>query len=246
MMFFHGEPGSRLSGVLLSEHATAAGVRLIAVDRPGFGLSTFQPGRTRRDWPTDVEHLADHLALGRFAALGWSAGGPYALVCAALLPHRLQAAAVLAGVGGPAGFNPALARSLLRLRPDTRPETLADLLTRAWMRTKSVAGGGEVAQEAAGAIATGIREGLRPGTAGALHELRIMTGAWDFDPGTISGVPVRFWHGKADAVVPDRQTRRLAARVPGAHATYLPRAGHVSLLTVHGGNILSDLVDTWR
>ena len=65
------------------------GVRLICPDRPGFGRSTFQPGRTLLDWPSDVEQLADHLGLDQFGLIGHSGGGPHALACAAALPERI-------------------------------------------------------------------------------------------------------------------------------------------------------------
>ena len=61
----------------------AKGVRLISPDRPGMGLSTYQPGRRLVDWPADVAHLTEALGIERFAVMGWSAGGPYAAVCAA-------------------------------------------------------------------------------------------------------------------------------------------------------------------
>ena len=58
---FHGTPGSRYGIVIDEALVTKAGLRLICVDRPGYGLSTFQPGRRLIDWPRDVEYLADHL-----------------------------------------------------------------------------------------------------------------------------------------------------------------------------------------
>jgi pimeloyl-ACP methyl ester carboxylesterase len=53
------------------------GVRHIQLDRPGFGLSDFQPGRTVLDWPDDVAHVADLLGIERFAVIGVSGRGPY-------------------------------------------------------------------------------------------------------------------------------------------------------------------------
>ena len=59
VMFFHGGNDSRLAGGLLKAAAIATGVRLICPERPGFGRSTFQPGRGLLDWSSDVEQLAD-------------------------------------------------------------------------------------------------------------------------------------------------------------------------------------------
>lgn len=240
--FFHGEPGSRLSGALLDDAARDAGVRLVALDRPGFGLSSFQPGRTRRDGPADVAEVADRLGIGRFVVVGWSAGGPHALACAALLPERVAAVGVLAGVDRLTHLDPRMAKSLLGLRLGGDLDRWADGVARAWTRTRQAAASGvDAAQASAGPIAAGIRESLREGTAGVLHELRLLSREWDFDPGTITGPPVRFWHGNDDALISTKHTRALAARIPGAQATYLPGVGHVTLLTHHGREILTDL-----
>jgi pimeloyl-ACP methyl ester carboxylesterase len=53
LLYFHGWPGARVEGSLADEAAKARGVRLIAVDRPGMGLSDFQPRRTLVAWPDD-------------------------------------------------------------------------------------------------------------------------------------------------------------------------------------------------
>ena len=57
--------------------ALARGIRIIAPDRPGLGLSTRLPGRQIADWPNDVRELADALGIARFAVIGISGGGPY-------------------------------------------------------------------------------------------------------------------------------------------------------------------------
>lgn len=69
--------------------AQRAGVRLIGVDRAGYGQSTLQPDRTVADSAADVAALADHLGLDRFAMLGWSLGGLHALAAAAAMPQRV-------------------------------------------------------------------------------------------------------------------------------------------------------------
>ena len=94
VLHFHGTPGSRLW--CPDEAATAASnVRLIVPDRPGFGRSDPQEGRTYADWPNDVEALADALEIASFGVIGVSAGGPYAAACAALISRRVSAAAIV-------------------------------------------------------------------------------------------------------------------------------------------------------
>ena len=99
VMFFHGTPGSRRVARWADQAARRHGIRLIAPDRPGFGLSDFQPGRTLGAWPKDVVELADALRLERFAVAGVSGGGPYVAACAWRLADRLSHAGIISGMG---------------------------------------------------------------------------------------------------------------------------------------------------
>jgi pimeloyl-ACP methyl ester carboxylesterase len=71
-------------------------IRLIAPDRPGYGLSTFQRGRRLLDWPDDLAQLADALCIDRFAVVGLSGGGPHTLACALKLVDRLTGVGLVA------------------------------------------------------------------------------------------------------------------------------------------------------
>ncbi|KZO97518.1 alpha/beta-hydrolase [Calocera viscosa TUFC12733] len=98
LLYFHGYPSCRLEAAAADDLARAQNLRLLSLDRPGFGLSTFQPKRRIVDWRADVQAFADHARLGRFAVLGGSGGGPYALACAVSIPRdRLAAVGVMAG-----------------------------------------------------------------------------------------------------------------------------------------------------
>lgn len=98
LFYLHGYPSSRLEAGVASEIAKKRNVRIISPDRPGFGLSDSLPGRKLSDWPQDVSSLAKHLNLDRFAILGGSGGGPYAIACAnAISKDTLSAVGVLAG-----------------------------------------------------------------------------------------------------------------------------------------------------
>src|SRR6267154_2568684 len=85
LFYFHGWPSSRLEVGLGDEIFHEVGARIIAIDRPGYGLSDFQPDRKLTDWPNDVCELAGHLGLETFGIIGTSGGGPYAAVCARFL-----------------------------------------------------------------------------------------------------------------------------------------------------------------
>jgi pimeloyl-ACP methyl ester carboxylesterase len=98
LLFFHGFPASRLEAWGAHKIARRCQIRVISIDRPGFGLSTFQTGRRITDWPNDVLAFANQMNLKRFDVLGGSGGGPYALACALKLPKEMvSAVGVMAG-----------------------------------------------------------------------------------------------------------------------------------------------------
>ena len=98
LMFFHGTPGSRVMARFAASRAREMGVRLIAPERPGFGLSDVQPQRRLLDWVEDIRELADALSLDRFAVAGVSGGGPYVAACAWKMGKRLVAAGIVSGL----------------------------------------------------------------------------------------------------------------------------------------------------
>ena len=95
LLYFHGHPCSRLEARYL---AGREGIRVIGIDRPGMGLSSYQPKRTLISWTDDVVSLADSLGLEKFAVVGLSGGAPYALACAYAIPERISACGIVSGV----------------------------------------------------------------------------------------------------------------------------------------------------
>ena len=103
IFYFHGFPASHHEAAVFEfcDAAHAKNIRIIASDRPGMGLSTFQPARAITDWPADVLSLADHevIRADKFAVLGTSGGSPYVLACCAAIPDtRLKAAGIISGL----------------------------------------------------------------------------------------------------------------------------------------------------
>jgi pimeloyl-ACP methyl ester carboxylesterase len=95
VIYLHGTPSSRILDPRWVADASRQGIRLIGYDRPGCGGSTPWAGRRVADAAADVVAIADQLKLPRIAVWGISGGGPHALACAALLPSRCTAVAVL-------------------------------------------------------------------------------------------------------------------------------------------------------
>ncbi len=89
VLWCHGGPGSRVEPAHLRSRANAAGLRIVGIDRPGYGLSTVQPGRTIGGWVPGAVAVAGHLGIGQFVTVGTSTGGAYALALAALAGERV-------------------------------------------------------------------------------------------------------------------------------------------------------------
>jgi pimeloyl-ACP methyl ester carboxylesterase len=82
VFFFHGMPVSRLDGCILHQAAAAQDVQIISVDRPGIGLSCYQPERTVLSTADDFHDLATVLGFGdSYSIIGHSFGCIAAAAC---------------------------------------------------------------------------------------------------------------------------------------------------------------------
>lgn len=259
IFLFHGNPGSRLSWGLLPGSPFRPGLHLIAPDRPGFGLSDFQPGRTFADWPDDVVALGDALALTRFAVAGVSGGGPYALACAWQIQQRLTAVGVISSVGpldapqateGMSRTNrvlfllarraPWLIRlnmkflaCLVRRSPD---KLIKRLIFKMADVDKAIVTRPEIREF----VRQDFPEAFRQGGRGSAYELTLYARPWPIRLERIS-MEVHLWQGEADSSVPPSMGRYLAGALPNCHATFIPNAGHLWIVD-HMDEVLSTLV----
>ena len=239
VVYFHGAPTSRLDLTGFEESFSALGVRVVSPDRPGYGRSSPQPGRGFNDWPRDVAALADQLGAERFAVIGASSGGPYAVACAALLPERIAGAGVVAGVtdmGWPGAWEGFEAReaALMRIGDEAAavrwceerygPDGSKFLGTDTELAPADTA---LLADEAvaAGFIAT-LREAFHQGVGGYAQDITVQGRPWPFDPSVITA-PTRVLHGLADTLVPVAHGRHTADVIPGASLVALPDRGHL-------------------
>ena len=89
VVYCHGAIGTPLGrSVNLETITSELGLRHVAVSRPGIGGSDAARGRRVVDLAADVDELADALGIDRFAVVGVSAGGPYALALAHAAPSE--------------------------------------------------------------------------------------------------------------------------------------------------------------
>jgi len=243
VLFFHGFGTTR---VICPPDAgpKELGLRLIAVDRPGIGLSTPLPGRRLLDWPRDVAELADRIGIGSLSVIGWSGGGPYALGCAFAMPDRISAIGL---VSSPAPLTGIDEKGYLRrfdrhaVRAAHRAPWMVRIALWHWGRPqrrdatrffeKSVAEMCEADQailaepELRGRMIANSSELYRQGGRGMYDEGLILARPWGFDLSEIT-VPVRVWHGVMDDVVPMAMAEYLVRAIPTAQANIESGEGH--------------------
>lgn len=261
LFYFHGFPGSRLEARLVHQQARRHQIRVIAVDRPGYGKSSYQPRRRLMDWPRDIQRIADTLELDRFSVLGVSGGAPYAAACAHFLPERLIKTGIVCGLapldevdllrrlhGRDRRFvwMKKLPRSLYRLPlllaglvARRQPQHLLALLT----QTLPPCDRSAITDERIQPLLTdSLHEAFCQGSTGAFADLCLYGESWGFALEDISS-PVLLWHGDRDTVVPCAMGRFMAEKIPDCTAVFLPEEGHFSLPLLQAETILTALMD---
>ena len=242
VMVHVGTPGGRrLYGPRTLADAERRGLRLISYDRPGYGGSTPQPGRSMADCAADVRAICAALGIGRLAMWGLSGGGPHVLACAALLPDLVTAAASLAS---PAPYDADGLDWLSGFSQDARDEVRLTLADQAGARAlfhaerdkmvaatpaqlavdlKAYAPDNDLALLADEAIS--IQLALAPGIEGSWDDCVAQLTPWGFDVAQIS-VPVLLLHGHQDQAVPFGHGQWLASHIPGVEPWFFDDEGH--------------------
>jgi pimeloyl-ACP methyl ester carboxylesterase len=242
------------------EAPRAAGVRLILVDRPGYGVSDFQPGRTLLDWPKDVSELTDGLGIERFAIFGMSGGGPHAAACGVALADRVTTAGLVSSPA-PVWDRPELRFSapphrhelieLAQRDPDLVANRLLEdcraELAEIARESRNGDSGGPEADRAVMAdpdvrarFEAAKLETVARGPEGYAHDLFLLFVApWEFRPEDIA-VPTQIWQGDADQAVSPRVAEFFAGTIPDNRLHMVPGAGHL-LLWSHTEDVLRSL-----
>ena len=240
----HGTPGSRFMFALTDEVARERGIRLIAPERPGYGLSEAHRFVTLAETAADIETLADALGLDRFALLGVSGGGPHAVAAAVHLKDRVLRLALIGPVGPiaecghhirmshlhrlifhhlapsphAAGAFFATLRTLLDWAPGVAYHLLMQRVTETDRQIL-------LRSDVRANLQAAIREGLRTGVDGALQDLQLYCGPWALPLAEID-VPTVMWQGSADTIVPADAAYHLAGALPHCQLEILEGAGH--------------------
>jgi pimeloyl-ACP methyl ester carboxylesterase len=257
VLVHNGTPMSRhLYGPNVAD-AAEQGLRLISYDRPGYGGSTPQPGRTVADCAADVRAICSALEIGKLAMWGLSGGGPRVLACAALLPELVTAAAALAsfapydaaGLDWYDGMSAADAYRRALTDPDAvragldkgREEELAMTasgLTKLWAPFLSAPDATVLTGGLAEYTIRANHEALAPGSQGWWDDSYGLIRPWGFEVADIS-VPVLLLHGRQDKFVPFAHGQWLATHIPGVEARLLDDDGHLTLQEYRVGEVHS-------
>ncbi len=252
VFWFHGTPGARWQvPPAARDTAVERGVRIIAPDRPGVGGSTPHQYENLLGWAADMEVCADRLGVDRFAAIGLSGGGPYVLACAAAMPDRMVSGAVLGGVAPSVGPERAQG-GIVSLAARTHALTSRSqhlLGTALWLALKALKPVDSLAFELYCRISPegdqrvfrtpgmkeffldDLRRGAKRQFRAVPHDIVLFGRDWGFELRSIN-VPIHFWHGDADNIVPLKHGEHLASLVPGAELRVRPRESHLGGLAI--------------
>jgi pimeloyl-ACP methyl ester carboxylesterase len=262
VVFHHGTPFAAVTYGPAAQSVAGRRARLVTWSRPGYAGSSSRPGRRVADVADDARQVLDSLGHDHFVTLGWSGGGPHALACAALIPERCDAAAVIAGVApsgaegldfldgmgpenveefglaaaGGAPFSAFLARESAQLTTLSGPD-VAQALGGLVSDVDKAALTGPLADFMARALAAAGSGS----TAGWHDDDMAFLAHWGFDLDAVR-CPVAIWQGGEDRMVPYGHGVWLAAHVPGARPHLLADEGHLSLFVGAFEHVLDDLL----
>lgn len=264
VLYFHGWPSSRLEAGAYDEAGRKVGARVIGIDRPGIGLSTLAKGYRVIDWPRDVTELADALGIEKFAAVAISSGAPYGLACAALIPERLTACAIVSGVAplsvdgekidakkhiiktelqivGLAKTAPVLARLgmwyVLRQARKDPEKAMNDFLKDMPESDRRIMQDEDLKQQFEG----NFLEAARQGTKGLVASIALEGRPWGFRLQDIT-MRVSLWHGEDDNTAFPAGVAYVASKLPNHTLHTIPKAGHIATVFGESENVLRELL----
>ena len=264
IFWLHGTPGARRQIPMEARvYAEQRQIRLIGIDRPGIGSSTPYQYDTVFAFAEDLRTIADTLGIDKFEVIGLSGGGPYTLACAAAMPDRVVAAGVLGGVapvrgadaigGGVstlvtvaapvievAGAPIRLAASgLIRLiRPVAEPALYAYARISPEADRRLL-----VRPEFKAMFLDDLLNGSRKQLAAPFADVVVFARDWGFRLDEVK-VPVRWWHGDRDHIVPFEHGQHVVSRLPDAELSHLPGESHLAGLG-RAEEIMDTMIGLW-
>ncbi len=261
VFYFHGGQESRLSSAFMDVKAREMRVRIVAPDRPGIGLSSFQEDRSLKGYASDIVQLADALNLDHFMVFGLSGGSPHALACAYALPRRVRKVAIVSGAA-PYSYKGKLKGSWFpiklvhwfaasesdkNLRGFIERERKA-VLEKPQKRLKQLQlylpkpdrqllnENPEYGIE----FIRGSQEAFRQGIEAVVQEWKLYVRDWGFELDEIQQ-HVSLWYGTKDKMTPVYRGHYLQSVLPQSKLIIRDNQGHFSLIRNYLDEILQDL-----
>ena len=264
VFWFHGTPGARRQIPLEARlFADRENTRLIGVARPGIGSSTPFQYDNVLGFSRDLQTIADTLGVDEMAVVGLSGGGPYTLACAAAMPDRVVAAGVLGGVaptcgpdaigGGLMALGSAVAPILevagapIRITAGTVIRLVRPIASPALDIYALLSPEGDrrllLRPEFKAMFLDDLLNGSRKQLAAPFADVVVFARDWGFRLDEVK-VPVRWWHGDRDHIIPFSHGRHVVDRLPDAELYHLPGESHLVGLGL-GEDILRTLLAIW-
>ena len=251
VVYLHGMPGSRHEQLLIpDDFVTARRLRIISVDRPGWGgTDPLEGNRTARS--ADALTVCDALGIDSFALMAFSTGGSYGIALAAAAPSRVELL-LLASAQMPYDDEAFLDRLLpdqRSLLPALRGGRTDGLVEAIELYRQHVLADPIAALEPSlvdvsererellenGWFKTTLRDeivlGLSQGSDGLVEDLLLWPQPFDFDVSAVA-CPVRAIHGMEDNWEPMENLRR-----------FLPLFDDAQLIALEGMNHLGPHTD---
>jgi len=264
VFWLHGTPGARRQIPMEARvYAEQRQIRLIGVDRPGIGSSTPYQYDTVFAFAEDLRTIADTLGIDRFEVIGLSGGGPYTLACAAAMPDRVVSAGVLGGVAPVRGAD-AIGGGVSRLISVTAPvvevagaplrlaasrlirlvRPVAEPALYAYARISPEADRRLLVRpEFKAMFLDDLLNGSRKQLAAPFADVIVFVRDWGFRLDEVK-VPVRWWHGDSDHIVPFAHGEHVVSLLADCELFVLPGESHLAGLG-RGEEILSTLMKIW-
>ncbi len=264
VFWLHGTPGARRQIPTEARvYAQENNIRLIGVDRPGIGSSTPYQYDTVIAFADDLRTMADTLGIDKMAVVGLSGGGPYALGCGAAMPERVVTLGVLGGVaptrgsdaigGGIAALSPYVAPLLERVGLPIRLAAVSliwmirPIAEPALYLYARVSPEGDrrllVRPEFKAMFLDDLLNGSRKQLAAPFADIVVFSRDWGFRLDQVK-VPVHWWHGDRDHIVPFAHGQHVVGRLPDAQLYPLPGESHLAGLG-QAEEILRAINEVW-
>jgi len=267
LFYFHGHGSSRLEPKMYDLEQLKDIVHLIAIDRPGFGLSDFNEEHSLLNWPDDVVDLADALNISNFSILGGSGGAPFALACAYKIPDKINSCGIVSGLGPiKFGIEDMAKNNRNELNLASKHPKLLKLTFKFQLKYLNRLKNKDVEDIQKKFLKRGVNlpapdkkffedkekfslylelmgEPFRQGIMGPYHEAILFAHPWGFDLKDITpNMKIFSWHGELDTSVPIKMARTVCKTIPNCEIKIFNNEAHLSSAVNHIEEIITKLI----